>query len=435
MSKNKNKPWNENWEFIDKISGGGQGQTSLVKPRNDSYPPGQYVLKILNRPKDKERRARMYREIAALETLENLGIPKIIDSNSQQFKDLDTPLYLVSEFIQGKTLDEFIKENTMNLVDAVIFLIKLLDIVEYCHKEDVIHRDIKPDNIIVTDNNNPVLIDFGLSFNKEDDKISLTPTGQQLGNRFLYLPELSEKSSLQRDSRSDITQCCGILFFIITGRHPTTFLDAEGNKPHQRASLNDNLLILPEHQLSQINRIFDRAFTILIDYRWQSIPALKMALDDLLQSDSDKNKDYLTRIQNKLSGSSEHEQRKLFKNLAQQVLEEIWDIAHSVVEELGSDFSLVYVSLSGGFSCPPVNIDWESLSFSEEVIGISYEFSNNFINPKFKGYITGNEIVLVSDLKEKEVELLRIPLSGEPDFTSFSKRLKDFYYEGVDSII
>ncbi len=435
MSKNENKPWKENWKIINQIGGGGQGQTFLVKPQNDSYLPGQYVLKTLNRPKDEDRRARMHKEVAALEILENLGIPKVIDSNSQQFKDLETPLYLVSEFIQGKTLDAFLKENTMNLIDAVIFFIKLLDIVEYCHKKDVIHRDIKPDNIIIADNNNPVLIDFGLSFNKEDNEISLTPTWQHLGNRFLYLPELSEKSSLQRDYRSDITQCCGILFFVITGKNPTTFLDAEGNKPHQRASLNNNLLVLPKAELSQINRIFDRAFTISINSRWQSIPELKMASDELLKPNTERSENYLTQIQNKLSGSPEREQRKLFKNLAQQVLEEIWDIAHSVVEELGSDFNFVYVSVSGGFSCPAVNIDWEKLTFLEEVIGIFYEFSNGFINPKFQGYITGNKMVLVSELKGKEVELLRTPLSGEPDLTGFSQRLKDFYYEGVDSII
>lgn len=443
MSKNKNKPWNENWEFIDKIGGGGQGQTSLVKPRNDSYLPSQYVLKILNRPKDKERRARMYREIAALETLENSGIPKIIDSNSQQFKDLDTPLYLVSEFIQGKTLDNFIKENTMNLVDSVTFFIKLLDILEYCHNRDIIHRDIKPDNIIITNNNDPVLIDFGLSFNKEDDKISLTSTGQQLGNRFLYLPELSEKSSLQRDSRSDITQCCGILFFVITGKHPTTLLDAEEQKPHQRASLNDNLLVLPEHQLSQINRIFDRAFTIKIDYRWQSIPEIKMLLNDLLQPNSNKSADYLTRIQNKLSGSSEYQQRKLLENLAKQIIEVIWDVGNQVISELGSDFYCIKTCsatqnvtwrASSKRNTLSATINWENLTFSER-FGISLNCSNKNFNPEFRGYITGNELVLVSDLKGKEVELLRTPLSSEPDFTGFSERLTNFYHEGVDDII
>ncbi len=443
MSKNKSNPWDENWEKGENIGSGGQGKTCLVKPRNDLYPPGQYVIKFLNKPNDKERRARMHREVTALSTLSHSGIPKVIDSNTICYEDSKTKLYFVSEFIQGKTLDKAIKKNTMNLVDAVTFLIKLLDIVAYCHNRGIIHRDIKPDNIIVTDNNNPVLIDFGLSFNKEDDHISLTPTWQQLGNRFIQLPELSEKSSLQRDYRSDITQCCGILFFVITGKHPTTFLDAKGKQPHQRASLNENLLVLPEHQLPQLNRIFDRAFTIPIDYRLQSIPELKMVLDDLLQPNSNKSADYLTRIQNKLSGSSEYQQRKLLENLAKQIIEVIWDVGNQVISELGSNFYCIKTCsatqnvkwrTSSKKNTLSATINWENLTFSER-FGISLHRSNKDFNPDFRGYITGNELVLVSELKGKEVELLRTPLSGEPDLTGFSQRLKDFYYEGVDSII
>ncbi len=199
MNKKKNKPWSEHWEIIKTIGSGGQGQTSLVQPRNNSYPPGQYVFKELHRQKDCERRGRMRREVIALTTLEHPGIPKIIDENSQYFADLDTPLYFVSEFVPGATLLEFITaEKTMNLTDAVMFIIKLLDILEYCHNADTLHRDIKPDNIMIKNDDiqNPVLIDFGLSFNRDDDSnMNLTATGQQLGNRFLQLPELLEKSS------------------------------------------------------------------------------------------------------------------------------------------------------------------------------------------------------------------------------------------------
>ena len=123
---------------------------------------------------------------------------------------------MVTKFVPGATLFETIKEKTVSIQDAVNFVIKLLDIMEYCHQLGIVHRDTKPDNIMIKNNdiNNPVLIDFGLSFNKVDDSAtSLTPTWQQIGNRFLPLPELLEKSSLQRDFRSDITQICGIFFY------------------------------------------------------------------------------------------------------------------------------------------------------------------------------------------------------------------------------
>ncbi|MGD1805201.1 protein kinase domain-containing protein [Dapis sp. BLCC M126] len=131
MGKNKKKPWDENWESIsEKIGKGGQGETSLVKPKNDSFSPGEYVLKILHKQKDYERRARMSREVNNLKTFRNPGIPKLIDSNYDSFEDLNIPLYMVIEFIEGSTLEKFITDRgVIDIFDAVKFTVKLLDIV------------------------------------------------------------------------------------------------------------------------------------------------------------------------------------------------------------------------------------------------------------------------------------------------------------------
>ncbi|MGK7922968.1 MAG: protein kinase [Trichodesmium sp.] len=463
MTKNSSKPWEENWKIIENIGGGGQGQTYIVEPKNNSFPANKYVLKKLNKQNDSERRSRMRREVVILETLDCSGIPRLIDSNSEIFKS-DTPLYMVTEFIPGDTLSDFIKTEVMNIFSAISFTIKLLDTLKYCHQIGIVHRDIKPDNIIIKnhDISTPVLIDFGISFNKVDEYATdLTPTGQQLGNRFFQLPELGEKSSLQRDPRSDITQICGILFFTITGKFPLYLLDSEnGNKPHQRKEAKQKLSAspnLPESILSKINRVFDRAFEIKIDSRWQSISALMEALIDILElenQEENKAEAILDRIKNKLSSSS-HTQKKLFENIAQQIIEKIYDIVPDIAKEFGLDFGIVVAAHPK--SRLRVEINWDNLTFLQYVIGISYKYSNESFNPKFKGYITGNEVVLVSSIKEipaelglsnstensdelpdisqEEVELLRTSLSGEPDFTGFAERLRKFYAEGVESII
>ncbi|MGD1703263.1 serine/threonine-protein kinase [Dapis sp. BLCC M229] len=472
MSKNKKKPWDKNWESIsEKIGQGGQGETSLVKPKNDSFPPGEYVLKILHKQKDKERRARMSREVNNLKTFINPGIPKLIDSNYEYFEDLNIPLYMVTEFIEGSTLEKFIIEKgVIDVFDAVKFTIKLLDIVEYCHQRDVVHRDIKPDNIMVRNDSltTPVLIDFGLSFNKEDDT-NLTPTGQDIGNRFFVLPEHKRESGSQRDTRSDITQVCGILFFVITGKASRHLLDEKGNKPHQTEKARQKLSALPEYILSKINIVFDTAFRTIIDSRWQSIPALKTALINILESENQEynEKILLDEIKYKVSTDIDKE---LFENVAKKFLEKIYDIVNGIIEELNSElqepkFWGVTLRTDKQLAIHP-EIDWKNLTFSNKVLGIGYRYANKPFWPGFEGYLTGSEVVVFyveyyfpkseldrmrslngmgtgeriydETLKEYEnskTELPRIPLSGELDFTRLEEKLRKIYLKGIKKIM
>ncbi|EAW33695.1 protein kinase [Lyngbya sp. PCC 8106] len=459
MSKNKKKPWNEKWETIEQIGGGGQGLTFLVKPKNDSFPTGNYVLKILKNQKSFERRSRMHIEVTALDVLNCPGIPKLIDSNSHLFKE-DIPLYMVTEFIDGSTLYDLIASEIMDVFEGIKLTINLLKALEYCHQNSIVHRDIKPDNIIIKNDDiaSPLLIDFGISFNKLDDNnTSLTPVGQELGNRFLHLPEHKQKSNLQRDPRSDITQICGILFFAITGKVPTQ-LFYEGSKPHQMKEAQQKLSALPEHILSKINRVFDRAFEGRIDFRWQSIPALRNALLDLLESENKKHKKtevLLDCIKDKASSNLE---KKIFQNLTQQILKKIYDVVSDLSKELGSEFGLVSSKLNEQKIIRP-EIDWDDLTFFQPVLGITYQYGNQSFFPGFEGYITGNEVVLVSsfehyrpkskldnfnlfgknapdsDKLDEQIELLRTPLNGEPDFSGFETRLKNFYLEGIKSMM
>jgi serine/threonine-protein kinase len=137
----------------------------------------------------------MFREVASLQTLDIQGVPKVVESNADRYNDLRQNLYLVLDYIRGATLQERIQDGCLLLPDAISLLLKLVDIASYCHDQGVVHRDIKPDNVILKSNdvNNPVLLDFGQSFNHSDATDALTVTDQQLGNRFISLPELQLK--------------------------------------------------------------------------------------------------------------------------------------------------------------------------------------------------------------------------------------------------
>ena len=442
MSKQKSKPWDEKWEIVKPIGGGGQGDTFLVKPKDSTNLSQSFVLKRLKNQKDIERRKRMHREVAALKTLDCPGIPRLIESNSDEF-DSDVPLYMVGEFIEGKTLSQILDPAlTMEIADAVNLVRKLLETIQYCHNLGIVHRDIKPDNIIIrcNDISAPVIIDFGISFNECDtDNTTLTPAWQQLGNRFLALPELQVNSSMQRDPRADITQCCGILFFAIVGSPPVTLLDHEGRMPHQRPESQKTLSKSPSDLLAKVNRIFDRAFGTHIEYRWQSIPELQQALTDCISANPNIHnaEQYIAQIRNKVSTSSDYAQRQSFKILAQQLVKELYNVSLTVAGELGKGFGTIHDAEAINFKTrgiDRVKIDWAKLRLSQSH-GITNEFLPNNFFPKFTGSATGNELVLLADVNGEKVELLRTPLNGEPDFTAFSERLRLFYLEGVRKLI
>jgi serine/threonine-protein kinase len=86
-----------------------------------------FVLKKLKNQKDPERRKRMHREVAALSTLDCPGIPRLIESNSDQFYS-DVPLYMIGEFIEGKTLSQFLEypAKPMEIGEAIALVLKLL---------------------------------------------------------------------------------------------------------------------------------------------------------------------------------------------------------------------------------------------------------------------------------------------------------------------
>ena len=215
------KSYKEHWRKTDDLSAGGQGTT--IKAINILDKKTISVVKILNRQNDLERRARMHREAMALSTLDHSNLPKFVDSNTEFWQNLEYKLFITTEYIPGSTLSAF-DFTTLGLDEKVQIVIKICDVIDYCHHRGIIHRDIKPDNIILRKNSftDPVILDFGISFNFNDqDDDNLTAEGQHLGNRFLILPEQKVGEVSKRDFRSDVTCLVGVFYFLLTNEFPT----------------------------------------------------------------------------------------------------------------------------------------------------------------------------------------------------------------------
>ncbi len=235
----------------------------------------------------------MYREVAAYQTLQSESVPRVVDTNVERFDDLSYKMYLVTEYITGPTLAEYVvASGRICFEDALTLAIRVLQVVGDCHKSDIVHRDIKPDNLILRCGNvtDAVLIDFGLSFNTADDGELRTHLSEEIGNRFLRLPELSASSPSKRDPRSDVTFCAGLLVYAVTGHAPALLFNERRQMPHQREEIRAALeATVPASKRPALYRILDQSFDTDLSRRWQSAAELEIALETLRAVDHTSN--------------------------------------------------------------------------------------------------------------------------------------------------
>jgi len=182
------------------------------------------------------------------------------------------------EYIEGTTMQARVDGfGAMTPERALICVRELATVLDAVHQNGLVHRDIKPSNIMLRDGDfaRPVFVDFGLSFNSAEDS-GLTRVGEEIGNRFLRLPE---HASGGRTAASDVTQLAGIFIYLVSAEAPRVLLDEANKMPHQRQVVRDALQhSLTGMQLLRVMSVFDRAFNIMLTARY---PAALEFVSDL----------------------------------------------------------------------------------------------------------------------------------------------------------
>ena len=158
---------------------------------------------------------RFEREAKSLARLTHPNIVKVTD-----YGEFEGKPYLVMEYLPGGTLRERMKQGPLSWQDAVRLLIPIGQALEYAHEQNIIHRDVKPSNILLTSKGQPMLTDFGVAklFDMEETA-DLTGTGMGVGTPEYMAPEQWTGGAT---AQSDIYTLGVVFYEAVTGRKPYT---------------------------------------------------------------------------------------------------------------------------------------------------------------------------------------------------------------------
>lgn len=192
----------------------GEGGMGIVYKAEDIYLGRIVAIKILNEKLSKEETAniRFYNEAKAVASLSHPGIVKVFE-----FGELNGDYFILMEYLEGEDINSILKSKKIFSIQQIVIIAKkIVKALYYAHQRGVIHRDIKPHNIMITRGHELKIMDFGIAYMKGDegfnDEECLT------GTPYYMSPEQIRGEAI--DLRADIYSIGVTLFHIITGDVP-----------------------------------------------------------------------------------------------------------------------------------------------------------------------------------------------------------------------
>ncbi|WP_115728300.1 Stk1 family PASTA domain-containing Ser/Thr kinase [Actinomyces culturomici] len=175
--------------------------------------------------RDSVFQARFRREAQSAASLNHPNIVAVYDTGEEMVAGPDgrgvSVPYIVMEYVEGHTVKELLADGTpVPINEAVSIVSGVLSALEYSHSQQLVHRDIKPGNIMLTGDGKVKVMDFGIARALTDSQATMTQTNAVVGTAQYLSPEQARGE--QVDARSDLYSTGVVLFELLTGRPPFT---------------------------------------------------------------------------------------------------------------------------------------------------------------------------------------------------------------------
>lgn len=252
----------------------GVGGTAVVYKAKDTILNRNVAVKVLKNElsDDEEFVAKFKREATSVASISDINIVNIYDVGADGKIN-----YIVMEYIDGKTLKEIIKqEKKIDIKKIIAIGVQITKALDCAHKNNIIHRDIKPHNIMVTKEGLVKVTDFGIA--KASNSVTITSTNKVVGSAHYLSPEQAQGK--QVDCRTDIYSFGIVLYEMVTGKVPH-----DADTPVSVALKHIQEPVIPPKNLNEnipdsLNRLILKCLEKNPDDRYQNT---RQILNDLIR--------------------------------------------------------------------------------------------------------------------------------------------------------
>ena len=256
----------------------GVGGMSVVYKAYDNVDDRIVAIKILKDEflNNEEFKRRFKNESKAIALLSHENIVRVYDVNFGEKLQ-----YIIMEYIDGITLKEYInKQNSITWNDAVYFMTQILRAVQHAHDKGIVHRDIKPQNIILLPNGTLKVTDFGIArFSRSETK---TLTEQAIGSVHYIAPEQAKGE--QTDERADIYSMGVVLYEMLAGKVPFDSENAVSVALMQVQANAEKLTQINPNIPKGLEQICVHAMQKNPDDRYQSATEMLLDIEEIIKN-------------------------------------------------------------------------------------------------------------------------------------------------------